>query len=237
MPWSEPRARVVEPEILDHLPPGDPDAIQSRRDLRKVNAFMGHARLVARELRDGAPTPQRIVELGAGDGTLLLRAARRLGRRRARARAVLVDLQPSISRQTRASFDALGWDVETQQADVFDWLSRPQPQSADLTVANLFLHHFREPELAALFVLLSRQTRRFAAAEPLRSATALAGASLLVLIGCNAVTRHDARVSVRAGFRGDELSALWPEGRGWRVEESRAGPFTHFFRAWLADAR
>jgi len=50
------------------------------------------------------------------------------------------------------------------------------------------------------------------------------------LMGCNAVTRHDARVSVRAGFRDDELSRLWPSG-GWTLEERGAPPFSHLFVA------
>jgi hypothetical protein len=28
-------------------------------------------------------------------------------------------------------------------------------------------------------------------------------------LGCSAVTRHDARLSLSAGFKGRELSALW----------------------------
>jgi len=228
--------RTVQPEILDRLPADDPAAIQSRRDLQKVNAFMGHARLVARELGRAA-MPRHVVELGAGDGSLLLRVARRLGRTQTRVHAVLVDLRPTLSAETRAAFRALGWDVEARQADVFDWLSRPQVQSADVTLANLFLHHFGEPELSTLFAMLSRQTRRFVACEPLRSRTGLAGASLLVLLGCNNVTRHDANVSVRAGFRDGELSALWPDEPGWRLNESRAGPFTHFFAASRDETR
>jgi hypothetical protein len=229
--------RVVLPEILDTLPPDDPSAVHSRRDLRKVNTFMGHVGLVARELGRGGEAPRRIVELGAGDGTLLLRAARRRGRRQARVHAVLVDRHPSLSQRTSDAFNALGWDVEAQPADVFDWLSRPRAQTADLMLANLFLHHFQERELSTLFVLSSRQTRRFVACEPRRSRTSLAAASLLMLIGCNKVTRHDAGVSVRAGFQGNELSALWPDEPGWRLQESRAGPFTHVFRAARHDRR
>jgi len=229
--------RDVQPEILDRLPADDPRAIQSRRDLRKVNAFMGHAGLVARELRRGASMPQRLVELGAGDGTLLLRVAQRLGRPAARVRAVLVDASPSLGPDTRAAFEAAGWDVEAQQADVFDWLSRPGTEPADVMLANLFLHHFREPELSTLLAKISRQSRRFIACEPRRSPTALAGASLLVLIGCNEVTRHDGEISVRAGFRDHELSELWPNDAGWRLVESRAGLFTHFFAASRDEAR
>ena len=139
--------RVIQPEILDELPADDPRAIQSRRDLQKVNTFMGHPAMVARELGAASTPPRVVVELGAGDGTFLLRVAKRL-RHRPRVRALLVDRRPSLSDATRNGFAAAGWDVEICESDVFEWLSRPSPQTADVTVANLFLHHFREGELA-----------------------------------------------------------------------------------------
>ena len=51
------------------------------------------------------------------------------------------------------------------------------------------------------------------------------------MIGCNAVTRHDAAVSVRAGFLGNELSALWPDQKNWQLTERRTGLFSHLFVA------
>jgi SAM-dependent methyltransferase len=175
--------------------------------------------------------PRHIVELGAGDGTLLLRVARRIGRPRTRVRAILVDLHPSVSAETRAAFHGLGWDVDVQQADVFEWLLDADQAPIDLMLANLFLHHFREAELSTLFAAAARRANGFVACEPRRSRTALAGVSLLVLIGCNDVTRHDANVSVRAGFSDGELSALWPNEAGWTFRESPAGLFSHFFEA------
>src|SRR5437867_1950832 len=73
--------RRVEPEFLDELPASDPRAIRSRRDLRCLNAWMGNTQIMARALRSGFPhePPQRLVELGAGDATFLLRVAQRLG--------------------------------------------------------------------------------------------------------------------------------------------------------------
>jgi hypothetical protein len=38
-------------------------------------------------------------------------------------------------------------------------------------------------------------------------------------------------VSVRAGFSGEELSALWPDRQTWRLTERRAGIFSHLFIA------
>jgi hypothetical protein len=100
-----------------------------------------------------------------------------------------------------------------------------------VTIATLFLHHFREGELAHLLNLAAQQTKRFVACEPRRSRMALSGASMLGLIGCNDVTIHDADVSVRAGFRDRELSVLWPPDGGWHVTERRAGLFSHAFFA------
>jgi hypothetical protein len=222
--------RSLRPELLDQLEAADPRAVQSRRDLQTVNVLMGNPRILARALR-GTISGARLIELGTGDGTLLLSVAKRLGTVKARVRAVLVDRRPSLSAETRASFDRIGWDVEALSSDVFEWLKRRDSPVSDVTIANLFLHHFEEPRLAELLGRASRQTRRFIACEPLRSRAALAGASLLRFVGCNDVTLHDAEISVRAGFRDRELSAAWPRDPAWRLTERRSGPFTHTFIA------
>ncbi|HPU57171.1 MAG TPA: hypothetical protein PLH97_12995, partial [Verrucomicrobiota bacterium] len=51
------------------------------------------------------------------------------------------------------------------------------------------------------------------------------------LAGCGRVTAHDAPVSVRAGFTGRELSALWPRLPGWQLCEQQVGLFSHLFIA------
>jgi hypothetical protein len=71
----------------------------------------------------------------------------------------------------------------------------------------------------------------FVAVEPRRSARGLLFSRLLGFIGCNRVTRHDAPISVRAGFAGQELSQLWPTGRDWSLQERPAGWFSHLFVA------
>jgi Methyltransferase domain len=225
-------SRHLQPEILDSLPADDPRAIHSRRDLQRVNVIMGHAAFVTRALR-AVPTPLRVVvELGTGDGTLLLRVAKHLRTRSGRVRAVLVDRQPVVNAETRAAFDALGWHVQVSKADVFEWLRRPEPEMADAMIANLFLHHFDDAELSSLLTQAAWQTRTFIACEPRRSRLALAGASLLRLLGCNQLTVHDGLISVRAGFRNREISAMWPpDGNGWQLSEGRTGLFTHTFVA------
>jgi len=229
-------SRVVEPELLDALAPDDPRAVRSRADLRRINRLMGTRALLGGPLDAllaGAP-PTRVVELGAGDGTLLLRLGQSRGRQWPGISLGLLDLHPVVSTRTLAGYRALGWDAEVIQADVFAWLAHAAveaPAARPLVLANLFVHHFQGPRLQQLLAGIAARARAFICVEPCRSPLALLGSRLLGAIGCNDVTRHDAVTSVRAGFSGQELSALWPDPGAWNLEEGAAGLFSHRFLA------
>jgi hypothetical protein len=219
--------RIVQPELLDTLLPDDPVAIRSRRDLHRVNTWMRNHAIVADALQKALNhhAPGQITELGAGDGNFLLCVAQKISPHWRDTKATLIDLKKNISVETLAAFAALGWHAEAVVADVFDW---PQIDS-DIVVANLFLHHFEDTRLAELLRRVSRRTQFFIATEPRR--WPLFCSRLLRAIGCNDVTRHDAVISVRAGFYGNELSALWSDKQNWRLTEQRAGAFSHLFIA------
>jgi hypothetical protein len=114
--------------------------------------------------------------------------------------------------------------------DVFTWLEASSP-AVDVMLANLFLHHFPDETLGTLLRRAAARTHLFVACEPRRSPFALMAARLLWFMGCNRVTRHDGLVSVRAGFTGHELTALWPSDTGWEAREQGAGLFSHIFFA------
>lgn len=234
--------RRLEPEWLDELPAADARASRSRCDLRRVNRLMGHRGILCRGLRGlmGSDVPARIVELGAGDGTLLLSAARELAAIWPQTDVTLVDRQDLVSEETRDGFTRLGWKLECINADLPAWLRTGSAPHADVTIANLVLHHFDAGPLRELLHLIANHSRRFIAIEPRRALAALTGSRMLGLIGCNDVTRHDAVVSVQAGFRGAELSRSWPDDPAWRLIEQSAGLFSHLFmarRAGPASAR
>ena len=223
--------RRVEPEWLDQLPPADPRARRSRRDLKRVNSLMSNAGIVARELGRALPRGAgRIAEIGAGDGSFALALARRLGPL-AGGEFTLLDRQPLVTPETLEGFSKCGGVAHAVEADVFDWLRNASTPVFDAMVANLFLHHFEPRRLAELLELAAARTRVFIACEPRRSGVALLGSRLLGLVGCNDVTRHDAVVSVRAGFRGDDLAAVWPDGGSWILAERARGAFSHTFVA------
>ena len=226
-----PGARRVEPEWLDELPADDPRAMRSRRDLERVNALMANAGIVATEMKAAlAKGAVHIAEIGAGDGGFALRLAAALPAPRAGASFTLLDRQAIVSSATCAGLAARGWNAHAVEADVFEWLRQASTPSFDAIVANLFLHHFPAQQLGELLELVARKTRCFIACEPRRSAIALTGSRLLGLVGCNDVTRHDAVVSVRAGFRGGELASQWPR-EGWAIGEGPRGLFSHCFVA------
>jgi hypothetical protein len=222
--------RIIQPELLDTLPPDDARAVRSRRDLRRVNAWMRNHAIMARALQtvlDG-PAPKQITELGAGDGHFLLRVAKKMAPHRPNVSVTLLDRQRVVLPATIASFPSLGWHAEAIVADVFDW---PQVSAAtEIAIANLFLHHFDDAHLADLFRMIAGRVRCFIAIDPHRVSWPRLGSRLLWAIGCSSVTRHDAAVSIRAGFLNNELSALWPAD-GWQLTEQRAGWFSHLFIA------
>jgi 2-polyprenyl-3-methyl-5-hydroxy-6-metoxy-1,4-benzoquinol methylase len=240
-------ARMVGDEALDNLAPADPAAMRSRRDLVRLHRAMGTRAIVSRAWQALLPpgpanTPLRVLEIGAGDGSLLLGVARSLARHWPPVHLTLLDRQDIVTPATLNGFAALGWAARVRVADVLEWAARPEDEALavpqprwDLVTASLFLHHFEADELADLLAAVAPRADRFFACEPNRAWLAWAGSHLVGALGANAVTREDAVSSVRAGFRGQEISAHWPSG-GWQTREYAAGLFSHCFSACRAGA-
>ena len=254
--------RILQPELLDTLPAENPEATRSRADLRRVNAWLGHRRILTRTLQSLPLTNvRRIVELGAGDGTFALSLARGLRPHWPKVELTLVDQQSLVTAETMEACRRLGWKPQPVQADVFDWLANASAPT-DLIFVNLFLHHFDDARLRQLLREAAARCACFIALEPRRHVAARLACELLWMIACNRVTRHDARLSVRAGFRGQELASLWPDPGApvsdpaslktqlearrigdrrsdvadWRLREQPAGLFSHLFVAARARA-
>ena len=241
-PAATVQRRSVQPETLDALAADDPRAVRSRGDLRRIHAVMGTTGLLTRSLRSAMPQhrPLRLLELGAGDGRQMLAVAARLAPVWPAVELTLLDRQPAVGAPTLAAFARLGWTARTRVADVFDWVGQPTAPSAgmsnddrwDVIIATLFLHHFTDEPLACLLAAVAARCDVFLACEPRRGRLPLLASRCVGLLGANAVTREDAVLSVRAGFRGAELTGLWPNDTpAWRLDERAAGPFSHRFLA------
>lgn len=236
--------RFVTDEALDHLAPDDPAAMRSRRDLVRVHRAMGTRSIMVQGWHDlvspgRGRKPLRILEIGAGDGSLLLGVACDVARQWPQVQLTLLDRLNIVKPATLAAYAQLGWAAQVEVADVLAWSvltadevsGRALPRW-DLITTTLFLHHFEGTQLDSVFAAAALRSDRFFACEPKRSWLPLAGSRFVGAIGANAVTRKDAVLSVRAGFRDDEITACWPSaGDAWHTREFAAGLFSHCFSA------
>jgi SAM-dependent methyltransferase len=235
--------RKVSAETLDHLSENDPRAMHSRRDLQRVHRVMGTRSIVCNALNQLVPqlssSRLRVLELGAGDGTLMLSVARALGPEWTAVDLTLLDRQALVEQKTVEAYEKANWKVDIEVADVTDWITNSfraqrdeESDRWDLIVVNLFLHHFEGAILFNLLDAIAGSSSRFFACEPHRSYFALVSSHLIGALGANAVTREDAVLSVHAGFQGTEITKLWQQtGRRWKVSEYSAGLFSHCFSA------
>lgn len=196
--------RIVEPEIIDQLPADHPDVLRSRTDLRVINFLMGNERWIARKI-DESPGARvnGVLEIGAGEGTLL----ERIARKHPGIPLTACDLAPRPARLA----DAIRWD----QRDVFECLAEA---SGGILAANLFLHHFEDPDLERFRGLLGK-FEVVCINEPYRTAQTIMDARfLLPFVG--RATKHDMMVSIRAGFLPGELpERLGLDSGDWRITE------------------
>jgi hypothetical protein len=178
----------------------------------------------------GVP-PRDMIELGAGDGSLMLRLAREHVPPWPAVRVTLLDRLHLVAPATLEGLRHAGWTPSVTATDVFDWLARADDVRWDVVFANLFMHHFSAGELQRLLAGVAARTTAFVCVEPRRAILPLAGSHLVGLLGAGPVTRQDAVASVHAGFRGRELSELWPDHGRWALQEYSAGLFSHCFVA------
>ena len=233
--------RTVSCETLDVLAPSDPRALRSRRDLQRVNRFLGTRGIIVQGMqqamgRSSRELRLRVLELGAGDGSLMLRIAHELSKSWPAVHVTLLDRLALLTADTSAAFARLGWSVEMLSVDVLDWAAAPLPPHLpprwDVIVANLFLHHFDELLLPRVLSAIAARCDSFVACEPRRTSVSLIGSHLVGALGASRVTREDAVRSVHAGFRDAELSAVWQaDSDDWQLQEHTAGLFSHFFSA------
>lgn len=192
------RARATEPEQLDEGVP-EAEALRSLADLRLVNRWLGNRASLLGAVRAHLPPGGRLLDVGCGSGDV---PAFLLARLPGPLLAVGVDVKTLHLRGAPRAVRRVVADVRRL----------PFPDGAfDVVTASLFLHHFDEEDLPEVLAGLWRLARRALVVNDLHRALVpyLFGRAAFPLLFRSRVSVEDGLLSIRRGFRPDELRAAF----------------------------
>lgn len=207
--------RLEAEEWMDDFSISDARLTEALRDLRLVNRLLG-----AYAATDAVLDPlfRRhddlcILDVGCGGGDYLVHLVRRADRLGCRAEVLGLDANPVTVGHARAYLDThLSPALRSRvRVEIGDALSLPFPDDAvDVAHAALVLHHFHGDDAVHLLTEMQRVADRGLLVNDLhRHLLAYAGIWLLSrMLRMAPMVQHDAPMSVRRGFRTDELRAL-----------------------------
>ncbi len=187
--------RVVKSEILDSLPENHPEALRNRRDLCLINGLQQNFPWICRMLEKHLRVGDQVCEFGAGTGELgiFLRKKR---------------IVPVGSGICGIDF----WSRPRDWPEEWPWqqgdLSMLSEFPYAVVIGNHIFHQFEDSILRERGALIQRHCRVLVACEPVRRKLHLWQLIFLKPFRLSPVSWHDARVSIRAGFRGMELAEL-----------------------------
>jgi ubiquinone/menaquinone biosynthesis C-methylase UbiE len=209
------RERVHIDEIMDDLSIMDARLHGALRDLRLTNQFLGGYAATRRVLR---PLLQRrsrlhVLDVGTGGGDSLVDLVRFGHTQACRLEATGIDLNPgAVDYAERYLDDTLSPRMRRRaRVEVGDAMALDLPDDhVDVAVSSLFLHHFRPDDAAAILREMDRVARFGILVNDLhRHPLAYLGVlALSRLLPASAMYRHDAPLSVRRGFRREELRVI-----------------------------
>lgn len=202
--------RILTPEVMDRDDVNETDLRKSLGYLRWVNRFLGGTGPIVRQLAAWSKTwptdrPIVILDVATGGADLpksMVTWARRHGRS---VRVIGIDRHEKTLQYARENVGDEPW-ITLLRSDALH-LPLP-PNSVDYAVSSLFLHHLNDVQVMTVLSAMDKVARRgLIWSDLLRRHRAVQWIRLLSLFA-NPVVKHDAPVSVLAGFRRDEVLAM-----------------------------
>ena len=225
--------RVHTPEIMDR-PDVDEDQLRLALGyIRGVNRRLGGVSALLTHLESwsaGWESGSRItlLDIATGSADIPVRASRWARSRGFDLAITAVDVhEKTLAEARRHSADDPGIIIE--RADAFELPDRFGDSSFDYVHAGLFLHHLEdEARVTEMLGIMDRIARRGVIWNDLMRTRVGYAAIHLLTLGQPEMIRHDARVSVRAGFtRREALRLADLAGLGYTSYASNY--FTHRF--------
>lgn len=196
--------RRLTPEHMDDPAATREEIAEALAYIRQVNRRLGGAKAAihhfSRWSRRWTPGRTiRILDVGTGLGDIplaIVEWARAAGHR---VEVVGVDLHPITADQAR-EFTRNVPEIAIERLDAMELGGRFKPGSFDYAHAGMFLHHLNDVQAMTVLAIMDRLASRGVIWNDLvRGVIGRIGVRLLSL-GAPAIVRHDAVVSVDAGF-------------------------------------
>jgi ubiquinone/menaquinone biosynthesis C-methylase UbiE len=220
--------RIYEEELLDAGEGTDEDVRKNLLDLRRINRLLGGTRVVLDALNasvDGKGVERlSLLDVGTGSADIPTEVHRWCKAHRIEPFVAALDLSERNLRITRKDLSS-GAELSFVQADA---LNLPfEARSFDYVTASLFLHHFRDEDVARLIADFARVARRAVIVNDLVRNLVPYYFSRVTgpFLATSFLTRNDGPVSVLRGFTAKELGALAERAGLRRYRVKRMFPY------------
>jgi hypothetical protein len=198
-------------EFLDQSDCNPVLAAASYRFMETVNCHFGGIRIVRRFLaaettKRNTATPLRILDIGSGSCDIPLAVSRWARSHGIALRFTCLEMAGYAADIAREKLARAGDpDVQLLQEDAFNH----QPaEPYDCATASMCFHHFSDAQILTLLQKLRGFVLNSVLINDLRRSRLASLLARLPLISTPAGVRHDALLSIRRGFKVNELSAL-----------------------------
>jgi SAM-dependent methyltransferase len=196
--------RTLTPERMD-APDAPREELRAALGyLRFVNRRLGGSKALIRCLERFSPRWPRdravtLLDVGAGSGDVAQAARAWAAQRGFDLRVTVVDQHVETVRVAR---ERVGGDagIEVVEADALTLTDRFAVGSFDYAHAGLFLHHLNDVQALTMLRVMDRLTRAGVIWSDLVRSRVMEAAVALSIRGQAPMVRHDAVVSVQAGF-------------------------------------
>lgn len=181
------------------------------REIAFINRYFGDGRALKKtlltEIEEKALKEFSVVDVGCGSGELLRMIAEFADKTGRKASLTGIDLSPISSATTQ--IESIGFSgIVSVQGDA---LKLPFTDGAfDYAISSLFFHHLTDEQIVIALQEMSRVTRRGIFVIDLhRDVIAFIGYKILCAVfRISTLVRHDGSLSIRKGFRTEELDRL-----------------------------
>ena len=204
--------RRCAPELMDDPGTDRGDLERSLRFIRSVNRRLGGVQAALGHLQRwsaGWPSDEtiRIIDIGTGSADIPLAIATWASRCDRRVHITAVDAHPTTLDLARAHVGDRA-DIELVLADARELTDRYEAGGFDYAHAGMFLHHLGDIEVMTVLRQMDRLTTRGLIWNDLVRGALEKLAIRIITLGRPAMVRHDALVSVAAGFTKPEALDL-----------------------------